>query len=148
MYLGAHVLRACCLRSVPFPWVLGPRVEAVSKCCLHMLLKRGSESSSCISHLHDHHWKATGCASGMEDQAASWALLVPGMRLPTSFHLEGRRWGNMRGICCRSKLKMLNVVPPQIPNLYSHLDLSPLFLLSSWACYSWEQGPVIRKAGH
>lgn len=47
---GAHVLRACYLRSVLFSWVLGPRVEAIPKFCLHMVLKRSSESHSCISH--------------------------------------------------------------------------------------------------
>lgn len=42
----------------------------------------------------------------------------------------------MKGISGGSALKMLDVVPPQIPNLYSNLDLSPLFLLSCQECCS------------
>jgi len=48
---GAHLLRACYLMPVVFSQVLATRVEAGSKCCLHMVLKRSSESCPCIAHL-------------------------------------------------------------------------------------------------
>lgn len=135
---GAHVLGACYVRSVLFPRVLGPRVEAGSKSCLHTVLKRSSESHPCISYLLTvfTSMTVTGRMCKWDGKSGCFSCLIPGMRLPTSFYTRGGRWGNLRGICCRSELKMLDVAPPQISNLYSHLDLSPLFPLSSWACYS------------
>lgn len=81
------------------------------------------------------HKEARDVSSRLQNQAAPQALL-PGVGLSSSLHVRGRRWGDMKGISGGSALKMLDVAPPQIPNLYSNLDLSPLFLLSCQECCS------------
>lgn len=133
----------------PAPPGLWLRVETGSKCCLHTALK---QSGSCWQ--FSPAWLSlgtTGCANGMGNLGwkamGCFSSLVPRTRLPISILIGGGRWGNMRANPCRPELKMLDVVPPQTINLYSHLHLSPLLLLSSCACYSWAQAPVVRKTG-
>lgn len=98
-----------------------------------------SESHPCISYVLTVFTSVTVTGRPL-DMQAGWKirlLLISHTWDETAYLIShGRRWGNMRGISCRSELKMVDVVPPQIPNLYSHLDLSPIFPLSSWACYS------------
>lgn len=134
---------------LPGPWL---RVQTGSKCCLHMVLKHslGLIPASHPCWQFSPAWQSLGShwMCQWDGKSGCFSSLVPGTRLPASILIRGRRWGSVRASSCRSELKMLDVVPSQRPNLYSHLHLSPLFLFSSWACYSWAQAPMVRKEGH